>query len=292
MIANLVITKFVSHKIEKEWLNEFKSIKKNFKRTYNKFQSELKSDQTFHKTYLGFFRLLVKVVYKLKNNIYSELQDIECDIAEDLIKRDLFGTNRKFTEPFRYNLKICLSRLVYLKIKDIASKNKLKICQLTLTEIEKRNIALDLIKYIVSHNEIIYKYLGKLEGIETHDFNIYYEHLCLELESDNFFTESFNYYLRGLIGNIHDVICGKYKWRQLSNLYRVIITTLGQLLNVEVDFQSLNQNDDVISLESIKSKKESMNKFEPKVKIEKNVIYQIYKTLKSRFGYKIDEIAN
>jgi hypothetical protein len=245
MIANSVIREFITHNIENEWLNEFKSIKKNFKRTYKKFQSELKSNQTFHENYLGFFRLLVKVVCKLINKIDSELQDIVYDIAEDLIKRDLFETNRKFTEPFRYNLKICLSRLTFLRIKDIASKNKLKICQLILTEIEKRNIALDFIKYIVSHNEIINKFLGKLEGIETHDFNVYYEQLCLELKSDIFFAESFNYYLRGLIGNIQDIICGKYKWRELPNLYRIIITKLEQLLNVEVDFQSFSQNDDL-----------------------------------------------
>ena len=245
MIANSVITEFITHKIENEWLNEFKSIKKNFKRTYKEFQSGLKSDQTFHEDYLGFVRLLVKVVCKLINKIDFELQDIEYDIAEDLIKRDLFETNRKFTEPFRYNLKICLSRLIFLRIKDIASKNKLKICQIILTEIEKRNIALDLLKYLVSHNEIIIKFLGKLEGIETHNFNVYYEQLCLELKSDNLFAESFNYYLRGVIGNIRDIICGKYKWRQLSNLYRIIITKLEQLLNVEVDFQSLSQNDDL-----------------------------------------------
>ncbi len=245
MIANTVITEFIDHKIEKEWLNEFKSIKKNFKRTYKKFQSELKSDQTFREDCLGFFRLLVKVVCKLINKIDSELQDIEYDIAEDIIKRDLFETNRKFTEPFRYNLKICLSRLIFLRIKDIASKNKLKICQLILTEIEKRYIALDFLKYLISHNEIIIKFLGKLEGIEIHNFNVYYEQLCLELNSDSLFAESFNFYLRGVIGNIHDIICGKYKWRELSNLYRIIITKLEQLLNVEVDFQSLSHNDDL-----------------------------------------------
>jgi hypothetical protein len=256
LIANSVITEFFNHKIANGWLNEFKSIKKNFKRTYKVFQQELKIGKNFHEEHLSFFRLLIKVVYKLlSKEDYSKLQDIEYDIGEDLIKRDLFETNHKLTEPFRYNLKICLSRLIYLKLKDIVSKNKIKIYQLTLTEIEKRNIALDLIKYLVSHNEIIDKFLGKLEGIETQDFNVYYEQLCLELKSDKLFAESFNYHLRGLIGNIHDIICGKYKWRQLSNLYRIIITKLEQLLNVEVDFKSLNQNDDPNSHQELRKVK-------------------------------------
>ena len=284
MIANLVITEFFNDKIENEWLNKFKPIKKNFKKSYKKFQSELKSNQNFREAYLGFLRLLVKVVYNLMNKEdYDELQDIEYDIGEDLIKRDLFETSSKFTDPFRYNLKLCLSRLIYLKIKDIASKNKLKIYQLILTEIEKRNIALELIKYLVNNNKIIDKYLGILEGIETDDFNGYYEQLCLELNSDSLFAESFNYYLRGVIGHIHDIICGKYKWRQLPTLYRIIVTKLGQLVNLEVDFQSETQQiDDKLDnkqeeQETNKTKNESNNESE---KSSKETNFEIYQTEK------------
>jgi len=191
---------------------------------------------------LEFFRLLAKIIINLINKKdYSELQGIEYDIAEYLIKRDLFVSNIRFTVPFRYNLKICLSRLIYLRIKDIACKNNLKFRQLKLSNIENRNISDEIMKYLTTHNEVINKFLGELESIKTDDFNEFYEYLCLELKSDNLFAESFNYYLRWLIGHIHNIISGKYKWRELSHFDRIIGSKLAQLINVEVDFEKIRE---------------------------------------------------
>jgi len=259
MISNSIMGEIINNKVDNEWLAEFKPIKKKIKKFYKELQSELSLNIALQDVFLEFFRLLTKIIIKLINKKdYNELQVIEYDIAEYLIKRDLFVSNIRLTVPFRYNLKICLSRLIYLKIKDIANKNKLKFRQLKLSNIEYRNISDEIMKCLTTHNEIINKFLGELEGIKLNDFNEFYEYLCLELKSDNLFAESFNYYLRWLIGHIHNIVSGKYKWRELSHFDRIIGSKLAQLINVKVDFQSFSQNDNLNSLESIKSKTKSI----------------------------------
>ena len=233
MISNSVWIETINNRVDNEWLAEFKPIKKNFKKCYRELQSELSLNHALQEVFLEFFRLLAKIIIKLINKRdYSELQGIEYDIAEYLIKRDLFVSNIRFTVPFRYNLKICLSRLIYLRIKDIAYKNNLNFRQLKLSNIENRNISDEIIKYLITHNEIIKEFLGELESIKTDEFNKIYEQICIEIESDNLFAESFNYYLRWLIGHIHEIICGEYKWRELSHFDRIIGTKLSQLINV------------------------------------------------------------
>jgi len=242
MISNSIIVEIINNRVNNEWLAEFKPIKKKFKKCYRELQSELSLNQALHEVFLEFFRLLTKIIINLINKKdYSELQVIEYDIAEYLIKRDLFVSNIRLTVPFRYNLKICLSRLIYLRIKDIASKNKLKFRQLKLPNIEYRNISDEIMKYLITHNEIINNFLGELESIKTDDFNEFYEYLCLELKSDNLFAESFNYYLRWLIGHVHNIVSGKYKWRELSHFDRIIGSKLAQLINVEVDFEKIKE---------------------------------------------------
>ncbi len=128
-----------------------------------------------------------------------------------------------------------------MRIKDITCKNNLKFHQLKLSNIEKRNISDEIIKYLTTHNEIINEFLGELESIKTDEFNEFYEYLCLELKSDNLFAKSFNYYLRWLIGHIHNIVSGKYKWRELSHFNRIIGSKLAQLINVEVDFEKIKE---------------------------------------------------
>ena len=180
--------------------------------------------------------------------------------------------NIRFTVPFRYNLKICLSRLIYLRIKDIACKSKLKFRQLKLSNIEKRNISDEIVKYLTTHNEIINKFLGELEGIKPDDFNEFYEYLCLELKSDNIFAESFNYYLRWLIGHVHNIVSGKYNWRELSHFDRIIGTKLAQLINVEVEFENIDQCEKEIRKDeqaiNKKKKTDEIPKIKQKIKKE------------------------
>ena len=242
MISNSIMLEIINNRVDKEWLSEFKPIKKKFKKFYKKLQSELSSNQALQEVFWEFFRLLVKIIITLINKKdYSELQEIEYDIAEYLVKGDLFVSHLRFTVPFRYNLKICLSRLIFLKIKDIACKSNLKFCQLKLSNIEKRNISDEIITYLTSHNEIINKFLGELYKIKPSDFNEFYKYLCFELKSDNLFAESFNYYIRWLIGHVHNIVCGKYKWKELSHFDRIIGTKLAELIDMEVDFEKIRE---------------------------------------------------
>ncbi len=242
MISNSIMVEIINNRVDKEWLSEFKPIRKNFKKVYKELQSELRFNKALREVFLEFFRLLAKIIINLINKKdYSELQGIEYDIAEYLITRDLFVFSLRLTVPFRYNLKICLSRLIYLRIKDIASKNKLKIRQLKLSNIEIRNISDEIIRYLTTNNEIINKFLGVLYKIKPYDFNEFYKYLCLELKSDNLFAESFNYYLRWLIGHVHNIMCGKYKWRELSHFDRIIASKLVQLIDVEIDFEKIRE---------------------------------------------------
>lgn len=267
MISNSILTEIINNRVNNEWLVVFKLIKKNFKKLYRELQSELSLNQALQEVFLEFFQLLTKIIIKLiKKKDYSELQGIEYDIAEYLIKRDLFVFNIRFTVPFRYNLKICLSRLIYLRIKNFVHNSNLKLCQLKLSNIDKREIADDFVKKITNHNDIINEFLGVLYRIKHREFNSFYEQLCLELKSDNLFRESFNYYLRWLIGHVHDMICGKYKWKELSHFDRIIITKLEQLLNVELEFNSLSQDENLSPCKENKQENKLLENIQNEIK--------------------------
>ena len=301
-LAHALRIEFSEKPLNQEWLGVFRNnSRKKFKKKYKEFQATLKMNIKYQENFLIFSRNLIKsVLYLIKyDNELSTLKGMKHDIAEDFLNRKLFERDKRFPEIFKQNLIIALSRLIYIKVKYMAQKRDAKVSLIDLDQKVIVKMAESIKNNIISSAEINPEYINKLYGITLNQFNTAYQNLRIELKESKIYSENFRYLLERLIKNVNLLLSGKRDKVSLTNLERVIIF---ELKNLEIRLQK-NSN---LILESSESKNQrkifNINKFESikliaknydvKIKIEKNLISQIYNNLKSRFGYTILEIAN
>ena len=188
---------------------------------------------------------------KDSGNELSTLKGIERDIANDLITRKLFETDRRFQEIFKQNLIIALSRLIYIKMKYMAQKRNAKVSLIDLDQNVIAKMAESTKNNVITLTEINPEYLNKLFGITLNQFNAAYQNLRTELNASKIYSESFRYFLQRLIKIVNLLLSGKRDKASLTNLEIVIIKDL-ELFENE-DIKSLNCNE--ASSKNKKSKK-------------------------------------
>jgi len=269
-LAPALRIKFSDKPINQEWLEVFRdNSKKKFKKRYKEFQTTLKRNAKYQENFLIY---LIKSVFDLNNseNELSTLDGIKRDIANDLINRKLFETDRRFPEVFKQNLIIALSRLIYIKIKFMAQKRNAKVSLVDLDQNVIAKMAESTKNNVITLTEINPQYLNKLYGMTLNQFNAAYQKLRTELNASKIYSESFRYLLQRLIKNVNLLLSSKRDRASLSNLEQIVIF---ELKTLEI---TLQKNPNVI-LESSESKNLNVNK-------EKTYIETDEKEPKSQLG--------
>ena len=218
-LASKIITEISNDMIKRQKLEQLpKKIRRRFKIKFEKVLQELSWNQIYRESFIDYFIGLIKIILELinaKNNL-SVLQGIKYDVAENLIRMDLFKDDDRFTVDFKGNLVIALSRMIYIKFKTLTG----------LADTVNREIADYLMTEILTKESIDRGYLNNLNQIQLKDFDNIYQKFRLELISDKVYAESFRNYLRWLIGIVYELISGEYDQQNLSDFSRTLISNL------------------------------------------------------------------
>ncbi|TFG22500.1 MAG: hypothetical protein EU529_10210 [Promethearchaeota archaeon] len=264
--------------IRPDWLEEFKKgSKKEFMKKYDKLQHDIKSDQIYSESFMDHLRFLIKSVFKLIHGKYnaSDLHGFESAIAEDLKDRIFLKFDISLTGTFKLNLFIILSRFIFFIIQSYGQKSHLKPKNNEIDESFTDKIVSTLkSKILAKRIKSVWK--KKLYKINQKDFEKQYEKFQFNLKTDQIYRESFLKSVKGIIITVFKLLSGKNKKSDLSKFERAVIMDLNKL-NITEEMKILF---------------EDKGENHIRIKIEKRVIRHIYKTLKSNFGYTIEQIAN
>lgn len=265
-LAHALRLEFSEKPLNQEWLGVFRNnSRKKFKKRYKEFQARLKRNVKYQENFIIFSKNFIKSMLEL---IYSEkelstLKGIERDIANDLINRKLFVSDKRFPENFKQNLIIALSRLIYIKMKYLAQKNNAKVSQIDLDQKVIAKIAESTKNNISTLPEINHEYLNKLYGITLNQFNAAYQNLRTELNASKIYAESFKYTLQRLIKNLNLLLSGKRESASRTNLEQIIIF---ELKNLEIRLQKKPN----LILESSESKNLNVTKEKTHIETDEN----------------------
>lgn len=167
-------------------------------------------------------------------------QYFNLDVSENLLYKNIFVDDIRFSKDFKGDLVSALARIIYIKLKAVALKINSNIIHLNFKNAFKSDLADYLLTEISSEKMISYEYLSEEPNFQPTDFNHIYTQFQFAVKSDKIYAEGFKQYLYWLIGNVYDISSGDRT--RLTPFELILKNEIDNIDKNEVKFRKINRN--------------------------------------------------